>query len=249
MHLMFVDESGNPKPPEKKNDQYFVLCGLILHSTDWKKLSQSYLGLKDKYGVTGEIKWTFFSPHNRDQKNPLRQLTHDSRQQFREELLGALVALNSVKIITVVGDILEAYRSGQFSSADQIYHRAYKILTERYQYYLQDEGRDEDCEQYGMVICDQQKSRKNDLLLMDFHRVLVEEKREYTSNYENLVECLLLAPSHFSIGIQFADLVAGAIYRSQRTKEEQPAFKKIEPKIRRSRSGKVQGYGFVTFPK
>ena len=41
---------------------------------------------------------------------------------------------------------------------------------------------------------------------------MITDKENY-SQFNNLIEGLFIAPSHLSVGIQFADLVAGAIFR------------------------------------
>jgi hypothetical protein len=50
-----------------------------------------------------------------------------------------------------------------------------------------------------------------------------------------------------SFGIQLADMVAGAVYRS--LKKDMRFFKMIEGSFRTSPTGRLDGYGLVKFPK
>ena len=70
----------------------------------------------------------------------------------------------------------------------------------------------------------------------------------YASNYANLIEGLFIAPSHYSVGIQFADLVAGAVYRRVEANDAR-FFDVIKPLIRTGTNGKIEGYGIVKIPK
>ena len=66
-------------------------------------------------------------------------------------------------------------------------------------------------------------------------------------SFNNLVEGLFIAPSHLSVGVQFADLVAGAIYRKFE-KDDDKFYNQIEKSIR-NKNGNITGYGIVEFPK
>ncbi|MHB8385172.1 DUF3800 domain-containing protein [Metallibacterium sp.] len=58
----------------------------------------------------------------------------------------------------------------------------------------------------------------------------------------------LYSPSHQSIGIQFADMVAGAVYRKY-AKGDDRFFDQIVASFRASPRGEINGFGIVHFPK
>ena len=68
------------------------------------------------------------------------------------------------------------------------------------------------------------------------------------SRYENLVESLFVQPSNMSVGVQLADVVAGAVWRNFE-KGDSRWFDMLKPSFRKSRSGSMDGYGLVRFPK
>lgn len=63
-----------------------------------------------------------------------------------------------------------------------------------------------------------------------------------------MIEGLFIAPSHLSVGIQFADMVAGAVLRAFRAQDKRFAAQ-TKPAFRTSPKGKIDGDGLVKFPK
>lgn len=70
MHLLFIDESGTPPPPNKKNTKTFVLGGIIIPTGIWHQLNSDFKNILQIHKLSGEMKWRFFSPHNNDPDNP-----------------------------------------------------------------------------------------------------------------------------------------------------------------------------------
>jgi hypothetical protein len=68
------------------------------------------------------------------------------------------------------------------------------------------------------------------------------------SSYGNMVEGLFIAPSHLSVGIQFADMVAGAVFRAYKANDTRFADQ-IQESFRTSPAGVMEGFGLVKFPK
>jgi len=99
----------------------------------------------------------------------------------------------------------------------------------------------------GLIICDHRNNHQDERLRA-LHQRLVNSEGIFTSNYANLIEGLFLAPSHYSVGIQFADLVAGAVYRKFDAEDER-FYALIEPLVRKSPTGNAEGYGLVRLPK
>jgi hypothetical protein len=64
----------------------------------------------------------------------------------------------------------------------------------------------------------------------------------------SLVESLFFQPSETSVGVQLADMVAGAVWRKFE-KGDDFWYQHLEPAIRKSEDGRVEGYGIIKFPK
>lgn len=247
MHILFIDESGGLSPPGKSGPKHFVLGGLIVPEEIWPKLSIDLKRIKQSYGVRGEIKWRYFIAGNNKAGNSLLHLSADKRDAMRLELFAAMEKYKSLRIISVISDVQNAYKDTTIKNEDGLYHRAYKVLTERFQYFLQDLERTSGQKINGLIVCDNRNSRE-DSRLQQFHERLVNGNNNFSSSYENIIEGLFIAPSHYSVGIQFADLVAGAVYRSIEANDKR-FLSIIAPMIRKGANGQVEGYGFVRIPK
>ncbi len=249
MQILFVDESGTPPPPAKQHDTpYFVLGGLVVPEDMWSKLAADLQRLKANYGIPGEIKWRYFAPQKPGAKpHSLSHLSDVQKEALRSSLYEAIRRYKSLRLICVVANVPEAYRLPYLRTADDLYWYSYKQLTERFQYYLQDLERTIGQRVHGIVVCDHRAPR-GDERLRELHNELLRGTRAAASRYENLIEGLFIAPSHLSVGVQFADMVAGAVFRRFKAGDNR-FFSQIEPSFRRSPSGRLEGYGLVKFPK
>lgn len=249
MQILFVDESGTPPPPNKQHDTpLFVLGGLVVPEDFWSKLAADLNRLKGAFNIEGEIKWRYFAPAKPGAKpNSLSHLTGAQKEVLRAKLYEAIRSYRSLRIICVVTHVPLAYQLPYINTADDLYWYSYKQLTERFQYYLQDLERTVGQSVHGIVVCDY-RAPKDDERLRELHHQLLAGAKAATSRYENLIEGLFIAPSHLSVGVQFADMVAGAVFRQFKAGDAR-FYSQIEPSFRRSPSGKVDGFGLVKFPK
>ena len=247
MHILFIDESGNPPPPGKKGLRHFVLGGIIIPEEIWPKLSADLRRIKKQFAVTGEIKWRYFVAGNRKPENSLLHLETSTRDELRMQLFHAMTRYKSVKVIAVVADVQRSYADPTIKDDDGLYQRAYKVLTERFQYFLQDLQRESGHSINGLIVCDHRSSQQDDRL-RDLHQRLITSEGGLAARYDNIIEGLFLAPSHYSVGIQFADLVAGAIFRKFEAQDSR-FFDLVLPLIRTSAKGSIEGYGIISLPK
>ncbi len=61
---------------------------------------------------------------------------------------------------------------------------------------------------------------------------------------ENILEGVFIVPSHFSTGIQLADMVAGSVYRWFAHNDDR-FYKQVSGRVRTSPDGTTSGYGIV----
>lgn len=247
MHLFFVDESGTLAKPGKGSGEHFVLAGVVIPEAVWRPLAEEMSRIKDKYNVVGEVKWRNFSMSNHDSTNNLAKLSQKDRYEFRDALYESLTRYKSVKIIAISAHRAKSFEAPYIKTTDDLYRLCYKQLTERFQYHLQDQGREVGSSINGIVIIDHRMSQ-DDARLRSDHHSLVSTDSEYSSKYKNLIEGLFVAPSHLSVGIQFADIVAGAIYRKIE-KQDDHCYNQIAKAFRASATGQIEGYGLITWPK
>lgn len=247
MYLLFVDESGTPPKPDRPERAYFVIAGLVIPEDRWIGIRDKLEGLKRSYQFHGEVKWRFFAPSNADAANPMLVWNQELRNEFRDRVFGIITETKSCRIIACVSEAPTAYGLGNVNTQDDLYLRTYKPVTERFQYFLQDITSTSGRDSLGMIIADH-RGRGDDDQLRHQHERLLGGAANYTSSYANLVEGLFFSPSHMSVGIQFADMIAGAVWRAQ-SHNDLTWFNKLRKSFRSSPTGKIDGFGICRFPK
>lgn len=247
MHLLFVDESGTPPKPSGTALAYFVIAGIVIPEDRWMGLRDKLVGLKVREKYRGEVKWRYFAPNNSDASNPMRKWPQEKRNAFRESVFSIITETKSCRIIACSCESPTAYGLGNVNDQMDLYFRTYKPVTERFQYFLQDISSASGRDTFGIIVADHRGKGDDDAMRVR-HERLVTEGNQYTSTYVNFVESLFFAPSHMSIGIQLADMIAGAIWRAQ-AHNDTTWYERIRPSFRTSAKGAIDGFGIARFPK
>lgn len=247
MYLLFMDESGTPPKPDKAAGRYLVIGSVIIPEGAWQAVARSYTALKKEYGVTGELKWKYWGRHNIEKGNELSRLPENDRNVLREKIISIITARKAIKIICCVTSVEAAYERQRIADQDDIYHLTYKGVTERFQYFLQDASKVTGQREFGMIISDHRMAN-DDKKLRARHHQLINGAEEYTSSYANIVETIFFSPSEASIGLQLADMVAGAVNRVYEHGDKRFATL-LKSAFRTSPSGEIVGYGLVKMPK
>lgn len=250
LQILFIDESGTIPPKNRQTDNgYFALGGVIIPEDIWHKVDKQLSLIKKDYGIIGEIKWRFFATQKKDTNvtTPLSHLTPESKDKLRLELFELLKRFRSIRSICAIVEIDKAYKLQFINDDKDLYWYAYKQVTERFQYYLQDLSRTVSSNINGLIVCDH-RDRKNDDKLRHLHQKLMVGSKAHSSQYKNLIEGVFIVPSHLSVGIQFADLIAGSIFRKFASNDNR-FFEIIKPLIRTNSNGEIEGYGLIKWPK
>jgi hypothetical protein len=136
---------------------------------------------------------------------------------------------------------------------DDVYELTYKGVTERFQYFLQDLNRETGSHHFGMVIADHRMHANDERLRAHHHGLLTKEQairghHKTRTTYANIVETIQFSPSHYSVGLQLVDMVAGAIGRYFQCRDKR-FIKPLLQSFRASPTGEISGYGLVKMPK
>jgi hypothetical protein len=174
-------------------------------------------------------------------------MDHAAKNLVRKDLIKIITSEASIRTLACVCSAAAAYEMPGNNTQENIYHGTFKPVTERFQYYLQDLSRAVGANQLGIVVADH-RGNQDDKRLRSHHQKLLHSTADYISKYRNLVEGLFLEPSNLSIGIQLADLVAGSVWRKFE-RGDNTWHDLIEPSIRRSPAGHVDGHGVIKYPK
>ena len=224
-----------------------MIGGLSIPDAIWHGVAREFALLKARYSVTQELKWKHFGQKDADRENCVGHLSNGDRDRFRTEVFDLIIARKALRIIACVTSCEAAYGMPSVNTTDDIYHLTYKGVTERFQYLLQDMTKEVGAHQYGMVIADH-RMHVDDTKLRAHHHGLIDRTSTVMSKYNNLIETIQFAPSHFSLGLQLVDMVSGAIGRYFQHGDKRFVLKLL-PAFRRSPSGDIAGYGLVEMPK
>lgn len=239
MQILFIDESGTPPKPGIERSHYFVVGGIAAPETAWHRIRDAMLGLKVRRQIRGELTGRYFAPVNDDARNPMRHLEPAERDEIRTELYQMICSENSVRAMASICSAEAAYQMRSVSSQDDICHLTYKTISERFQYYLQDLSALVGRKEYGIIVGDHRTDR-DDTRLRRYHQMLLHSSAEFTSSHSNLIESIFLEPSNLSVGIQLADMVAGAVWRKYERSDDK-WYSALEPSLRRSKQGQLEG--------
>lgn len=247
MHIFFIDESGTPPGPRGGKDKYFVIGGVVIPEQVWHRIRDALVGMKIRRQLRGELKWRYFTTQNSDKDNPMVGLTQAQRNEIRAEMYDIICSVKSIKTLACVACIESAYAMPSIGNRHDLYHFTYKPLSERFQYYLQDLSRMVGRAETGIIVADH-RGATDDERFRGAHERLLYSGGDFCSTYANLVESLFFQPSVLSVGVQLADMVAGAVWRKYE-KGDDYWYKALEPSLRKAHDGRVEGYGIVKFPK
>lgn len=225
-----------------------MIGGLAIPDGVWHKVHDALHGMKVRRKLNGELKWRYFAERNREDVNPMQTLDQQQRNEIRVELYQIICGTKSIRSMACVACIESAYDMPSVVDADDLYHYAYKPLSERFQYYLQDLSRTVGRTETGIIVADHRGPIPDARFRGAHERLLKRTPNDFRSNYSNLIETLFFLPSELSVGVQLADMVAGAVWRKFE-KNDDFWYKHLEPSLRKSPSGNVEGYGIVKFPR
>ena len=131
-----------------------------------------------------------------------------------------------------------------FGDDERTYRTALTFLAERFERMLARE------DSYGVMVLDSRDREKDDRLRRFFER-LRDEGTEFME-LDRLVDSLMLGPSHFSVGLQVADLVVGSTVAGRRGQlNDASRWHKLLREhcfARHPDTGEVDGVGLKEFP-
>lgn len=247
MHMLFLDESNVPPNDLSKAKPYFSVGGVIMEENQWAGATEKLEAIKAEKDIKGEIKWHYFPMYNKSPQNPLLHLGVAERDEVRERVF-SLISECRLTLLVAISHTADAVSSSYITDGDDLYFQCYKVLTERFQYYLQGQTQVESNNAWGIVVCDS-RDPGHDRKLRNAHQTLIDGTASYGSRYSNLIEGLFLSPSHQSTGVQIADIVTGAVCYYYLTGKDK-FFTPIRDAFRCDpRDGHILGWGIVHVPK
>lgn len=228
MHLLFLDESG-----QLSQRRFFALGGVAVSDRHWQELRDAWHATLARHAwpIDREVKW--HGIHTGEVPPALADAIVETLGQ------------SPLRCYVVLLDIeFGASAAPEFFSTDEdTYATGLMFLAERFQLLL------EAVDDVGIIVVDS-RFREDDARLRRFFSDLTQDGTPY-SRLERLVEGLFLGPSHFSIGLQCADLVCAITAAAERGNGQARGYlKRLLPRFAtHPATGELEGVGIKRFPE
>lgn len=243
MHMMFVDESGDPGYPQSRNwrtwrgSRLFVRVGVIIHGWKWKVWDNRLVSFKKDRGLTwdAEIKASYI----RRGKKGFSGWDSVRRNQFLNDLLTIIGGNVDITLIGVSIDktLVDTSQRSRITKPDV---RSMELLLERYNGFL-----DSQKDKSGIVVLDSTQEA-NDENIRYFQSYLQAHSEHLKP--QRIVEGTFFATSHTSNMIQVADICSNVFYRKETSVSgSNREFSLIYPRFWR-RNSRVVGHGIKRWP-
>jgi hypothetical protein len=228
VHLLFLDESG-----QLAERRFFALGGVALRDSDWHHLRDLWQSTLAAHGwpVEKEIKW-----------HGIR--TGEAPPSLADAVVAALARSPLRCYVTLLDIELGLTAAPEFFASDEdTYATGLMFLAERFQLLLQA------ADDVGMIVVDS-RFREDDVRLRRFFADLTADGSPY-SRLDRIVEGLFLGPSHYSIGLQCADLVCAITAAAERGNGQARGYlKTLLPRFAtHPATGALDGVGIKRFPE
>ena len=228
MHLLFLDESG-------RLDQgtSFALGGIAIRDRDWPELRDLRQETLRAGGwpLDREIKW-----------HGIRK--GEVPPALADAIFAMLAQAPLTAYVTVLDIELGRVREPEFFATNEdVYATALMFLAERFHHLLAGE------DDLGLIVVDS-RFREDDERLRRFFADLTKDGTPYMQ-LPRLVEGLFLGPSHYSIGLQCADLIVAMTANAERGPGQGRGYlRTMLPRFATHPvSGELEGVGLKRFPE
>jgi hypothetical protein len=228
VQLLFLDESG-----QLSERKFFALGGVALADADWHLLRDHWQETLAAHGwpVEREVKW-----------HGIR--TGEVPPPLADAVVAALARSPVRCYVTLLDVELGAQVAPTFFASDEdTYATGLMFLAERFELLL------EAADDVGLIVVDS-RFREDDARLRRFFADLTKDGSPY-SRLGRIVEGLFLGPSHYSIGLQCADLVCAITAAAERGNGQARGYlKTLLPRFAtHPATGALDGVGIKRFPE
>jgi Protein of unknown function (DUF3800) len=228
MYLLFLDESG-------KIDQggLFALGGVAVADTDWPRLQRRWQETLSAAGwpLDREVKW-----------HGIRK--GEVPPRLADAVFKTLAAAPLTAYVCLLDLELGAEREPDFfGSAEDVYATGLMFLAERFHHLL------DAADELGLIVVDS-RFREDDQRLRRFFADLTKDGTPYMQ-LPRIIEGLFLGPSHYSIGLQCADLIVACTAGAERGGGQARGYlKQLLPRFAvHPATGELEGVGLKRFPE
>lgn len=211
MHIMYVDESGDPGS-HKFSSPHFILSALIVSDVEWERylsrLKTFRKAIKQTYGLNQRCEI-----HSKELVRPNNNIDYKKISKTNRMNILKDYASQIPNIFDTATIINVCLKKSEFENVD-FFELAWSRLLQRYDTFLKKEAKDN-----GIIISDDTSSLK----LMNLHRKMRVYNpipshftvTPYNAPIDNIIEDVFARNSKHSYFIQTTDVIAYLLYKKE----------------------------------
>ena len=237
MNLLYVDESGKSGLRDA-TQPYFVLSGIVVDDSQWRQIETHLEKIIDAI-LPRKQRPAGWELHMADIEAGQRYFKGMRRADCRalvEAVVSTIEKFDLTLLVMVIDKSQLARRRKQ--SAMGVDHWAYEFMVERYQHFLRRRRT------IGIVVGDEQKGAE--ALSRADHALWRRSGTSALKKVDRVLETVFFLPSHYSLMLQMADVVAWWANRAMRDSAkgapEPETWTRLKAKIDMHANGKMVGY-------
>jgi hypothetical protein len=237
VNLLYIDESGKSGIRDP-NQPYFVLSGIVVDDSKWRQI-ESHLEKEIESIVPRKLRPAGWELHMADieaGKGHFKAMRRADRRALVEAVVSTIEKFDLTLLIMIVDKAQLSKRRRQ--SALGADHWAYEFMVERYQHLLRRRRA------IGIVVGDEQKGAE--ALSRTDHALWRRSGTSALKKVDRVLETVFFLPSHYSLMLQMADVVAWWANRAMRLaakgSPEPAVWTRLTAHVDTHANGKVVGY-------
>ena len=247
-HFAFIDESGRLG---NLRDPFYIKSCFIICAKQWRDSRNKFIEIKKKHGLKEEqeFKWAYIwalRKHHGTKKKiskekafyPFRSFNYSKLMEFVDDSLSNLIDYSSVRYLLTISP----NKHMSISQEKAIHKMHIQEIMQRIEMELQDK------DDLGILFHDEMSQRKDKIMREMYNELFL--AGDFIRKYSHIRDSIAIEISSHSYGIQIADFLAGAFMGFMKDYDwSLSLFKKcIAPKLRKSSSGYIFGYGIREVP-
>lgn len=202
MHLLYVDESGDPGT-HAHSSKHYILSGLIVNQDNWDKylidLKSFRKDLRAKYGLNQRVEVHASELIRIAKIEDYKQIRKTERINLLKDYCRKIPRIFNDTFLLTVSLNRDDFPNGG------IFEEAWINLLKQFDSFLNSRVSDT-----GIVICDDTESLKLNSLVR-----MMRNSNEQHIEINNIIEDTFSKSSHHSYFIQTADVIAHLLYRKE----------------------------------
>lgn len=207
----------------------------------WQTLNDVYAATRAAFSIPEgeELKWANLMRKS----GPAKHMDDAMVFDFIDTLTTSIdPAKFEAVVVTLFKDRIYQ-RKGYINNAQDIYNVAIRFALQRLQNHLDERhGAGVNCP--TLVIADSRRGADN--RLRRFVDGLIRDGDLWVDMRRSIIEGVMFQVSNYSVGIQIADMIAGATFQME-VRDDDKWFRLWEPLLRHSPGGRLSGWGYVVW--